>query len=129
MGQKKLLNIVSTAYRATLEEQDDPVVWLSHAMRDAGADLDVLLRANAVNYAVRGQDASGLAFGDKRQTQPPRIDQEVAKLVPKGVRVFFVEEDLRDRGLAPTDIIPEVTGLARADLPTLFREYDQVWQW
>jgi sulfur relay (sulfurtransferase) DsrF/TusC family protein len=129
MAQKKLLNIISTAYRATLEEQDDPIVWLSHALRDAGAELDVLLRANAVNYAVRGQDAAGLAFGAKRQTQPPRLDQEVGKLTPKGVRVFFLEEDLRERGLERADLIPDVTAITRADLPALFREYDQVWQW
>jgi hypothetical protein len=129
MGDKRILNIVTTAYRGTLEEQDDPIVWLAHALRGAGANLDVLLRANAVNYAVRGQDAAGLAFGDRRQTQPPRIDQEVAKLMPKGVRVFYVEEDLRERGLERADLIPDVAGLVRADLPTLFREYHQVWHW
>ena len=95
---KKALSIIATAYRATLEEQDDPIVWLTHALKGAGAELDVLLRGNAVNYAVKGQDASGLAFGDRRQTRPPRIDEDVAKLIPKGVRVFIVEDDLRDRG-------------------------------
>ena len=36
---KRQLHIVDGAYRATLEEQDDPVVWLCHAMRGAGAEL------------------------------------------------------------------------------------------
>ena len=126
---KKVLSIVATAYRATLEEQDDTIVWLTHAMKGAGADVDVLLRGNAVNYAVRGQDASGLAFGRRRQTQPPRIEQDVAKLVGKGARVFVVEDDLRERGIERADVIPDVETIARAGLPTLFGHYEQVWHW
>jgi sulfur relay (sulfurtransferase) DsrF/TusC family protein len=126
---KKLLNIVTTAYRATLEEQDDTVVWLTHAMKGAGADVHVLLRGNAVNYAVRGQDASGLAFGERRQTQPPRIDEDLAKLVHKGVKVFIVEEDLRERGIDGGAIVPDVEPVARGGLAELFKAYDQVWQW
>ena len=54
---KRLLHIVESAYRATLEEQDDPVVWLCHAMRGAGAALDLLLQGNAVAYGVREQES------------------------------------------------------------------------
>jgi|CXWL01.1.fsa_nt_gi sulfur transfer complex TusBCD TusB component (DsrH family) len=126
---KKVLNIIATAYRATLEEQDDTIVWLTHALRGAGADLDVLLRGNAVNYAVKGQDASGLAFGGRRQTQPPRIGDDVAKLITKGVRVFFVEEDLTERGVERADLIPAVEPVTHGDLPKLLAAYDQVWHW
>jgi sulfur relay (sulfurtransferase) DsrF/TusC family protein len=126
---KKVLSIIATAYRATLEEQDDTIVWLTHALRGAGADVDVLLRGNAVNYAVKGQDASGLAFGERRQTQPPRIDEDVAGLAAKGVRVFLVEEDLAERGVERGDLIAGVEPVARAGLPTLLAAYQQVWHW
>src|SRR6185436_2241405 len=98
---KRILQVIESAYRGTLEEQDDTVLWITHALQGAGGQFGVLLRGNAVNYAVRGQDASGLAFGAKRQTQPPRLEDDVAKLLGKGVEVAYVAEDAVERGLTP----------------------------
>lgn len=125
----KVLQVVETAYRATIEEQDDTIVWLTHAMRGAQADLNLLLRGNAVNYAVKGQNASGLAFGDWKQTQPPRIPDDLAALVGKGVQVHVVEEDLAERGLANTHLVDGVTRIRRADIAGLMDRHDQVWHW
>lgn len=125
----RALNIIESAYRATLEEQDDTIVWLSHALRGAGADLAVMLRGNAVNYGVPGQDASGLAFGEERQTQPPRLADDLAALVAKGVAVYVVVEDVTARGLAVDDLIDGLTPIARRDVAPLLGEYDQVWHW
>lgn len=126
---KKILQVIESAYRCTVEEQDDPVVWITHAMKGAGADLAVLLRGNAVNYAVKGQDATGLSFGGKAQTHPPRIDQDVAKLVGKGVDVYVVEDDASSRGLERTDLVEGIKPVSRSGLPKLFAGYDQVWHW
>lgn len=126
---RKVLQIIESAYRATIEEQDDTVVWITHAMKAAGADLAVLLRGNAVNYLARGQDASGLSFGGRAQRNPPRVDEDVAKLAAKGVPVFFVREDADERGLRDADLIDAATPVARAAMPELFSRYDQVWHW
>jgi sulfur relay (sulfurtransferase) DsrF/TusC family protein len=125
----KALNIIESAYRATIEEQDDTIVWLNHALKGAGADIGVVLCGNAVNYAVRGQDASGLAFGDWRQTQPPRIADDIAALVAKGVAVYVMNEDLARRGLGPGDLVGGVERIAQDRLPSLFAAHDQVWHW
>ena len=126
---KKVLSIIESAYRATLEEQDDTIVWLTHAMKSAGANVDVLLRGNAVNYAVKGQDASGLAFGERNQTQPPRLEEDVAKLPAKGVKVFIIEDDLVERGIERVELIGGLETVPRAGLRKLFAGYDQVWHW
>lgn len=126
---KKILSVIESAYRATLEEQDDTVVWLNHAMRAAGADLAVVLRGNAVNYAVKGQNAAGLAFGDRRQTNPPRIQEDVAKLAEKGVEVLLVEDDLAERGIERSELIENVKLVPRNAMRRIIESYDQVWHW
>lgn len=125
----KVLSVLESAYRATLEEQDDTIIWMSHAMRDAKADLSILLRGNAVNYVVAGQDASGLVVGGWQQTQPPRLAEDVAGLIDKGVPVFAVAEDLDERGLAAVETIAGVTRVGAGELAELFARYDQIWHW
>jgi len=125
----KILNIVETAYRATIEEQDDTVLWLTHMLKNAGADISVLLRANAVNYAVKGQDASGLAFGESKMTHPPEIDKDVEKMIQKGVPVYLVEQDVNERGLSDADFVAGINKVKREALPELIDQHDQVWHW
>jgi len=126
---KRILQILTRGYRGTLEEQDDQVLWLTHMLHNNGADTDVLLRGTASNYVVRGQDASGLYFGDRAQTQPPDIANEIRALIRKGVHVFVVGEELRARGIRRNETLEDVSYVALAELPALLRGYDQVWQW
>ncbi|MET0389491.1 MAG: DsrE family protein [Polyangiales bacterium] len=126
---KRILQILTTGYRGTLEEQDDQVLWLVHMLHNNGADTDVLLRGAATNYVVRGQDAHGLAFGDKPQTQPPDIAGEVSALTRKGVRVFVIADELKARGIRRSETLEDIAFIAASELPALLRSYDQVWQW
>jgi intracellular sulfur oxidation DsrE/DsrF family protein len=126
---KKILQVVESAFRATLEEQDDTVIWITHAMKGAGADLSVLLRGNAVYYGVKGQDASGLSFGAKRQTQPPRLADDVAKLVEKGVEVHVVEDDVAARGIERSELVAGLKPVSKGGLAKLFAQYDLVFHW
>jgi len=125
----KILSIVETAYRGTIEEQDDTILWLSHMFKNGGADISILLRANAVNYAVKGQDASGLSFGEAKLSRPPEIDKDVENLVQKGVPVYLVQEDAEDRGLSDGELISGIEKIKRQGLPELLDQYDQVWHW
>ena len=125
----KALQVIESGYRATLEEQDDTIVWLTHAMKGAGANLDVLIRGNAVTMAVKGQDASGLKFGDREQKHAPHLADDIAGLVGKGVTVMIVGEDCEVRGVKPEDLVGQLQTVSRADIPGIFDRYDQVWHW
>ena len=125
----KTLSIIESAYRATIEEQDDTIVWLHGAMKGAGAEVALLLRGNAVNYLIEGQQAGGLAFGDWRQTQPPRIAQDLVALVGKGVEICYVAEDLAERGIERSELIAGTQPIAREAVADLVGRYGRVWHW
>jgi intracellular sulfur oxidation DsrE/DsrF family protein len=125
----KVLNIIETAYRATLEEQDDPVVWIMHAMKGAGADHSVLLSGNAVNYAVMAQGVPPLRFGNMVQKHAPRIAEQVAGLMAKGVPVMVVRECLNERGIDKEELMDGLTLVHQAMVPKMMGHFDQVWHW
>ncbi len=126
---KKILCIVDSAYRGTLEEQDDTTLWFTAACKGAGADLTVLLTGNAVNYTVMGQQAESLQFGKGGIPHPPKLDEDLKKLVGKGVPVFYVREDVEERGIASENMIGEAEAITRSQLAKFVEQYDHVWHW
>lgn len=125
----KVLQIISTAYRATLEEQDDTIVWLTHAMRGAGADADVLLRGPAVNYVVKGQSVSPLSIGGREQKHAPDIYGQIEALSAKGAKIYVLADDMKRRGLRRVPRLDSAQMIPLESIPALFDVYDQVWHW
>ena len=127
---KKTLNIVESAYRAVIEQQDDTILWLLAAMQGAGAEHTVVLRGNAVNYAVNGQGAPGLAVGDWKQTQPPRMDRDLVDLMEKRkMTVFAIQEDLAAHGIDAGELLPAIKLISAKTLPKLMAEHAIVSHW
>jgi hypothetical protein len=125
----RVLQIIDTAYRATLEEQDDTILWLTHALCASGADLAILLSGSAVNYAAAGQNALGLRIGNWQQRHPPKIAGDIAALLGKHIRVYGIQEDFDALGLREATLVTGVHKIPRARLGALFEEFDRVWQW
>jgi hypothetical protein len=125
----KTLQVMETAYRATVEEQDDTIVWITHAMAGGGGEFGVLLTGNAVCYGVRDQRAPALAIAGWTQSHPPDLAADVAGLAAKGVAIHAVEEDLEDRGLRDAGLIDMLRVIPKADLPRLFDDYPRIWKW
>jgi sulfur relay (sulfurtransferase) DsrF/TusC family protein len=127
---KKSLNIVESAYRAVMEEQDDTILWLLAAMQGTGGEYTVVLRGNAVNYAIAGQGAPGLTVGEWKQTQAPRMNRDVADLIEnRKIPVYVVEEDLAERGIANDELVSGIKLISNKAMPGLFAEYEVISHW
>ena len=126
---KNILCVVETAYRGTQEEQDDAVLWFTHALKNGGGDVGILLRGNAVNYAVAAQDPAGLVIGRFSIEHPANPNKDLLKMKQAGILVHVVREHTEERGIALNCLSQEFQLISRREMPELFSRYAQVWHW
>ncbi len=123
-----ILSVIDTAYRATLEEQDDTSLWFTHACKNSGADVHILLTGNAVNYAVKTQNPKPLHFGTSSVSSPHKFHEDLESFKKTGSKVFFIKEDLVERGIGIDSLIG-IEGIKRSNLASFIDGYDHIWHW
>lgn len=124
----RYLSIINSAYRATIEEQDDAAVWFTHAMKNGGADVSILLRGDAVNYAVLNQDAKGLRFG-ARTVKGPDMVRDIKAVIERKIPLCAVADDLAERGIPGSRLVPGVEQIQRSAVAKLIESHDRILSW
>ena len=130
----KILNVLSQAFRTTVEEQDETILWLVQSMMSkakASSDnvMSLLLSGHAVYYAFQNQPQPALTLGDWQQSQPANIKRDIQQMLDARISIYLVYEDLWDRGL---DMLPVPAGIDivnRNEIPALYEYADHIWHW
>jgi sulfur transfer complex TusBCD TusB component (DsrH family) len=125
---KTILSILSHTEYGNLEDSDIGL-FASAFAPVAGQSLALLLREDAVNYAVKGQDGSGITIAGATVQPGFMIEADLQAVSQAKIPVYAVEEDLDERGIGKTDLIPGVQVVGRAGMGKLVDRFDTVWNW
>tara|TARA_R110001599_G_scaffold137625_2_gene316433 strand:- start:423 stop:818 length:396 start_codon:yes stop_codon:yes gene_type:complete len=130
----RILQVLDQAFRTTVEEQDETILWLIQSMlkqskTDPENQMDLLLTGNAVYYAFQTTRQPALKIGEWTQTQPADISKDLKNLTKNGVGILVVFEDLWDRGLDKHPLPYGIEFINRNELPHIYVRADQIWNW
>jgi sulfur relay (sulfurtransferase) DsrF/TusC family protein len=125
---KKILSVLSHTEYGNLEDSDIGL-FASAFAPVAGQQLALLLREDAVNYAVRGQDGTNIRIGGVPIQPGFLIETDLQSVQQSDIPVYAVREDLEERGIRPDELIPGVRLASKKELGRLVDQFDAVWNW
>ena len=123
------LAIVERAWRGGVEEQYAHILWLARILKRMRSDIGVLLRGNAVGYAVRNAMPCRVQIAGIQLDSIHQLDTAVADLLADGVPVHVSEDDRHRLGIAPELIVPGVVRVDPPGIARLWQSYDRIWYW
>lgn len=125
---KKILSVLSHTEYGNLEDSDIGL-FASAFSSVAGQSLTLLLREDAVNYAVRGQDGTGIKIAGAVVQPGFLIETDLKSVRQANIPVYAVREDLEERGLKKEDLIEGVQLLSGKELGKFVDQFDTMWNW
>ncbi|TVL88961.1 hypothetical protein [Streptomyces sp. SAJ15] len=119
------LAIVERAYRGALEVSYFDALFLAIEIhRQLG--LDVLLRGEAVGYALRADPPPPLTVGTTVVEAYDAPREDLLRLRDLGVGIWVEEPDLRAMGLGPERLAEGVRCVAAGEFAARWPSYDRV---
>ena len=125
---KKILSILSHTEYGNLEDSDIGL-FASAFAPVAGQQLALLLREDAVNYAVRGQDGTGIKVAGTPIQPGFLIETDLRSVNQSNIPVYVVREDVEERGIKPNELIDSVKLMSAKELGKLVDQFDTIWNW
>ena len=125
---KKILSVLSHTEYGNLEDSDIGL-FASAFAPVAGQQLGLVLREDAVNYALRGQDGTNIKIAGVPIQPGFLIETDLKSVQQTNIPVYAIREDLEERGIKPEEVIDGVKLMSRRELGKLIDQYDTVWNW
>jgi len=125
---KKILSVLSHTEYGNLEDSDIGLFASAFAPA-AGSALTILLTEDAVNYAVRGQEGTGIKIAGGTVQPGFLIETDVQSVQASGIPVYALREDLEERGIRDGELVEGVRLMSRRELGRFVDQFDTVWNW
>jgi sulfur transfer complex TusBCD TusB component (DsrH family) len=125
---KKILSVLSHTEYGNLEDSDIGL-FASAFAPVTGSQMTILLSEDAVNYAVRGQEGTGIKIAGGTVQPGFLIETDIQSVQASNVPVFALREDLAERGIDERELIQGVKLLSRREFGRLVDQFDTVWNW
>jgi len=125
---KKILSVLSHTEYGNLEDSDIGLFASAFAPVTSN-QMTLLLSADAVNYAVRGQDGTGIKIAGGTVQPGFLIETDLQSLQDSKIPVYAVKDDLEERGLSERDLISGVKILRKDEFGKFVDQFDTVWNW
>lgn len=125
---KKILSVLSHTEYGNLEDSDIGL-FASAFAPVAGASMTILLAEDAVNYAVRGQEGTGIKIAGGTVQPGFLIETDVRSVQASGIPVYALREDLEERGIRAEELVPGIQLMSRRELGRFVDRFDTVWNW
>ena len=125
---KKILSVLAHTEYGNLEDSDIGL-FASAFSSVAGQPLTLLLREDAVNYTVRGQDGTGIKIAGTAVQPGFLIETDLLSCKESNIPVYAVQEDLDKHGIKRDELIAGVQLLSKKELGKFVDQFDTVWNW